>query len=445
MDREYAAQLVKKLCSYTKYYAVVNIEGRNQGVTRFANSEISQNVNQSDVSVTLTLHDGKKEATCSTNVLDDDGLKKLASDTEAMLEVSPPGDFEYVPWRKSTLRKIENDPEITRRYDAKGRVDAVKEGVSGHAAEYTAAGALILEKKLSAYGNSESEADEVLFAELDNVQFNTVITNSVTKADGSGESISHRTDGLKIAEAFSQAKQRAVMGANPITLPGGEYTVVLTPQALGDLAFFVGWSLNAKRVADGMSFASAGPEHIEAPNMGRNISIYDDVNDPRVFPWYFDYEGFKRRPIPLVEKGDVKNLLHDTKTARLMKKGGKPSGHALTNKGMGGFARHMVVLGGYSTQDEIIRGTERGLFISNFHYTNFVNPRSLQVTGLTRNGTFLIENGKITNAVSTMRFTQNLLEAFNNVMAVSRELTTVDAGGWAAVMPSVVIEGFAFP
>jgi predicted Zn-dependent protease len=101
--------------------------------------------------------------------------------------------------------------------------------------------------------------------------------------------------------------------------------------------------------------------------------------------------------------------------------------------------------GGGVSQDDMICATKRGLFISEFHYTNFVNPRALQVTGLTRNGTFLVEDGKITRAVNTMRFTQNLLEAFNNVTALSKDLTVINAGGWAAVMPSAVIEGFCFP
>jgi len=443
MDKNMAVELIKKLTAYTKYYGVVNIKGNRQGVTRFANSEINQNVNQSDLSITLTLYDGKKEATCSTNVLDNEGLKQLVQDTESLLDVTPSGEFDLFTWSPFPLKSAENDRELTTIYDAKGRVETIKEGVAALGSDFVAAGALILEKKMAAYGNSESSHDEILFADLDNVQFNTVVTDTATGADGGAECLSHKVSGLNIGDAFSQAKQRSVLGANPITLDSGGYTVILSPQAVGDLVFYLTWSLNAKRVADGLSFYD--DTAVEASVFGQNINIYDDVNDPGVFPWYFDYEGYERQSIPLIEKGVVKNMLYDNKTAQSMGRGELPTGHAYSNKGLGGFSLHTVMAGGDASQDEMISSTKKGLFISELHYTNFVNPRVLLLTGLTRNGTFLIEEGQITRALSTMRFTQNLTEAFCNVSALSKELTVVNAGGWAAVMPSVKIEGFCFP
>ena len=467
MDRDMAVSLVKKLTSYTKYYGVVNIVGASQGVTRFARSEISQNVNQYDISISLTLHDGSKEATCTTNVLDNEGLKKLAEDTENLLAAAPHSSFSMVPWQRPSMRTAENDDDLAVLYNARGRVEAIKEGVSMLNDNYSAAGALTLERKIAAYGNSESQDDEILFSSLDNVQFNTVVscdaagrsgdagrsdaagrsgtagkpsTSGTSGADGSGECISHKFGGLNIMEQFSKAKRRADLGTNPITIDGGKYTVILTPQAMGDLVFYITWSLNAKRVAEGLSFCNGNLP--KAPAFAENISIYDDVNDPRVFPLYFDYEGHKRRSLPLIEKGNVKNLLFDNKTSQLM--GARQTGHAVSNKGIGGFSLHTVMLGGDSTIDDMIKNTERGLFVSELHYTNFVNPRALQVTGLTRNGTFLIENGKITLAVNTMRFTQNLLEAFNNISALSKELTIINGGGWAHVMPAAKIEGMTF-
>ena len=466
IDADFIAGLIKKLTSSTKYYGVVNIQGSRQGVTRFANSEISQNVNQSDLSVSLTLHDGKKEATCRTNVLDDEGLKQLARDTESLLAVTPEGEYDHMPWKRLELPLIENDKNLTAIYGAKGRAEAIKEGIESlgsPTADFTAAGALILEKKIAAYGNSESSG--ILFAELDNVQFNTVVTNTTTGADGGGECLSHKTGELDIAKAFLEAKHKSVLGANSITLDGGEYTVILSPQAVGDLVFYLTWSLNAKRIIDGLSFCDGTSETIGKTRIfGENINIYDDVNDPSVFPWYFDYEGYKRQPLPLIEKGVVKNVLHDSKTSRLIspvnhiagnitanisghmtEESGKLTGHAYSNKGLGGFSLHTVMAGGDVSQEEMIKNTKRGLLISELHYTNFVNPRALQLTGLTRNGTFLIEDGEIARAVSTMRFTQSLLEAFKNIEALSKEQTVVNNGGWAAVMPAAKIGRFCFP
>ena len=432
MDKQLALDLVKKLTSYTKYYAVVNINGQNRGVSRFANSEISQNVNQSDLQISLTLHDGKKEATSSTNVLDEDSLKKLVKDTENMLAVSPAGEFEVTEWNPPNIKDTENDKTLAEVYNAKGRAEAIKKGVESLDG-LSAAGALVLQKTINAYGNS-SKPEATLFSEFDNVQFNTVV--SCNGADGGGESVSHKASDLNIQGAFLQAKQRALMGANPISLDSGEYSVILTPEALGDLMFFLTWSLNAKRISDGASFLST---LTDKQFFGKNISIYDDVNDSRTFPIYFDYEGNKRQTMPLIESGVVKNILYCNKTAA--KASVQSSGHALSNKGVGGYAMNIVMQGGDSSKDDMIKNTERGLFISEFHYTNFVNPKNALVTGLTRNGTFLIENGKLGKAVNTMRFTQNLLEAFSNVTDLSEELSVVGS----TVVPYAKIKGFKFP
>ncbi|MCL2399278.1 MAG: TldD/PmbA family protein [Defluviitaleaceae bacterium] len=444
MDKDLACTLIEKVKKLTsdKYCSVINIEGTRQNVTRFANSEISQNTNKSDINMSLTLHDGRKEATCGTNVLNDEGLQRLVKDAESLLAISPQGNYEFASWGKPSLHTTESDKELRLIYDAKGRAETIKEGIKDFETDFTAAGALVLENKISAYGNSYS--DEVLFASLDNVQFNTVVTHKPSNADGGGECISHQANQLNIKEAFSHAKHWATLGSdtsNLVTLNGGEYTVVLSPMAVGNLVAFLGWSLNAKRVADGLSFCNSSLSN--APKLGENINIYDDVNDSRVFPWYFDYEGNKRQTIPLIEKGVVKNLLYDNKTAHLL--GAEQKGHAYSNKGNGGASLHTIMLGGDSTQEEVIKSTTRGLYISDFHYTNFVNPCTLQLTGLTRNGTFLIEDGQITKPVTTMRFTQNILEAFTNVEVISKELTVVNDDGWASVMPSIKIERFCFP
>ena len=445
MDKDRASVLIDKVKKLTpsKYYCVVNITGGQQSVTRFANSEISQNTNKSDIHMSITLHDGRKEATCGTNVLNDEGLQRLVNDAESLLALSPQGNFDIFPWEKPALHNAESDKDLRLLYDAKGRAEALKEGIANFEKDFTAAGALILENRIEAYGNSSS--DDILFSSLDNVQFNTVVTHKPSGADGSGECISHRADQLKIFDAFSNAKKISAMGSDTsklVTMSGGEYTVILSPKAVADLVTYLTWSLNAKRVVDGLSFCNRNLS--ETPKLGENINIFDDVNDPRVIPLYFDYEGRKRQSIPLIEKGVIKNILHDNKTANLLNIA-QPTGHAYSNKGYGGLSFHTIMLGGDTTVEDMISDTAKGIFISELHYTNFVNPRTLQITGLTRNGTFLIENGQITRPVTTMRFTQNLIEAFNNVTAVSKDLEVVNAYEWSTVVPALKIERFCFP
>jgi len=445
MNKDQAAELIKKLTSSSKHYSVVNIVGREEAVTRFAKSSISQNVNLSDISVSLTMYDDKKEVTCTTNALDDSGLKQLVDDTERLLYAAPEGEFTPFPLEIEEDNFSSNASTCISSFDAKCRAEAIKEGVEKLPEGFISAGALMLEKKLAAYGNSENS--NIRFSTLDNVQFNTVTTHSISGADGGGECISHQIDEIRqnIPDTFAQAHERAARGANPVTLNAGQYTVILSPVAMGDLMTFVIYSLCAKRVEDGVSFYT--PDIQEAV-FGSNITVKDDVNDPRIFPWPFDYEGHKRQSLSLIEKGAVKNILHDNKTAQRMNM--SLTGHAISNKGLGGLSFHTVMDGGDKSLEEIIQDTSQGIFISELHYTNFVNPRALQITGLTRNGTFLIENGKLSNAVKTLRFTQNLIEALNSVTALSLEQTKVIsswgsfAGGWAALMPAVRIEKFNF-
>ncbi|MCL2015619.1 MAG: TldD/PmbA family protein [Defluviitaleaceae bacterium] len=440
-DKDAALDLINKITSQTKHYAVVNIEGESEGVTRFANSEISQNTNKQDLNVYLTLHDGTKEVTCTTNVLDETSIKKFVQDAENLLAAAPNGDFERFPWQLPGLITQENNDDLAEIYSVRGRADLLKECVEKIGTEYSAAGALTLTNRISAYGNSDSKKD-ILYSNQNNVTFNTVVTHIVGNADGGGEAVSHKVDGLEsaIKAAFVQAKDRAALAINPINVTDKRFTVVLSPAALGDLVLYITLSLNAKRVLDGLSFC--GSDVPTEQIFGKNVTITDDVTNPKLPAKYFDYEGNKRQVLPLIEGGFVKNLIFDNKTAKRMN--AAPTGHAFYNGGYGGYSANTIMTGGETTQDEIIKSVKKGLFISEFHYTNFVNPATMLVTGLTRNGTFLIENGEVTKSVSNLRFTQNIIEAFNNITALSKDLHVINSIG-TALMPSAKIERFAFP
>jgi predicted Zn-dependent protease len=214
---------------------------------------------------------------------------------------------------------------------------------------------------------------------------------------------------------------------------------VLSPLAFGDLLFYAAFLHNAKSVADGYSYAIG---NIGKKVFGENITIRDDIHFPGTKQLYFDYEGNVRKPVTLVDKGVVNALLYDNKTAK--RDNSASTGHAVSGGGQGGYPLNLVVTGGDSSVGEMIAGVERGVYINEFHYSNPVDYRKLQVTGLTRNGTFLIENGKLGPAVTTMRFTQSLIDSLNNVTALSKELRRVD--GWNSVfmIPAARVEGFHF-
>jgi len=434
LNKQEAKAIIEKLSSYTSHYATVNITSSNTGTTRFANSEISQNIVITDTTVSLTLYNGKKEATTSTNVLTDDGLKQLASDAEAMLAHVPDGDYEAFKMNSTPVKTRECTGELAAAFDVKGRAAYVKEGMSHVQEGFIAAGALELTRNAIAVGDSQGAFH---YAAGDQVSFNTVLTHTDGTA-GAGECHSYTSVPDVIGEfKKAQATARAAMGAVSPEL--GAHTVVLSPLAFGDLISFLGFMLGAGAVDTGMSFAAGKLGH---KFFGENLTITDDVNCPSSRPVFFDYEGTPRQTLTLVDKGVVSAFMYDNKLAAKHKTA--TTGHALTNKGRGGYPANLQVAPGDMSLEEIIASTKKGIFINELHYTNFVNPRNLQLTGLTRNGTFIIENGKLTTPISTVRFTESLLDAFNNITAISKERTHIDGRIGLLLAPAARIEGFHF-
>ncbi|MDR1664153.1 MAG: TldD/PmbA family protein [Clostridiales bacterium] len=441
LDKNTAKEMVEKLCGETKFYATVMIENRTQDTTRFANSEISQNVSITDTVVGLTLYDGKKEATCTGNVLTDYGLEKLVKDAEDILRVAPEGEFEAFEPPREYVHETEGNARLHKTFGINERAALIKQGVAKIETGYLAAGALELEHVTSVFGDSKGCFRHSAY---DIARFNTVVTHTASGAAGGGECVSYRDDDINIIAEFQRAQETARRARNPEPVPLGAYTVVLSPLAFGDLMSFVTDMFDAKLVDDGVSFAVG---KLNERVFGENITVRDDVDTAGTQPIFFDVEGNRRQTVRLIENGVVKGFLYDNKTAA--RHGLKSSGHAsfyrvISRKLPGGTPFNIVMDGGENSLAEIIKGTGKGIFINEFHYTNFVNPRTLQITGLTRNGAFLIENGELTKPVSTLRFTQNMTEALNRVTALSRERGKVSVNDAIYIIPAAKIEGFHF-
>jgi len=434
LNKNEAQAIIKKLESMTNYYMMVNIMSGSTGTTRFANSEISQNITITDTTVSLTLYDGKKEATTSTNVLTDDGLNQLVKDAEAMLAYVPEGEYEAFKMSTAPVEERPNSGELVAKFDVNGRAAYVKEGMSHILDGFTAAGALELRRQAVAVGDCHGA---FRYAAYDQVSFNTVVTHA-DGTDGAGECHSY-TNIPDVISEFKKAQATAKAAMGTVSPELGAHTVVLSPLAFGNLVSFMSFMLSAGTVDAGMSFATG---KLGQKFFGENFSLTDDVNCPCSRPVFFDYEGTPRQAVTLVDKGIVSSFLYDNKLAA--KHNATNTGHAFSNKGRGGYGSNMQVAGGDQSLDEIIASTKKGIFINEFHYTNFVNPRNLQLTGLTRNGTFLIEDGKLTTPISTVRFTESLLDAFNNITAISKERTMIDGRMGLLLVPAARIEGFHF-
>ena len=259
-----AKKYIESLTTKTKHYAQVRLYTTENGTTRFANSEINQNVSITDTECLLTLYDGKKEVTVSTNVLTEAGLAQLVQDAEDLLAHVPGGEYEAFAFSQKAIEDApQGDGALAKAFGTTQRAALIKEGLTQVQPGYTASGALTLTKNINAIGDSKGA---FRYAAYDHLNFNTVVTHesgadgagaccSYTDADGAGACCSY-TDAPDIVAQFKKAQETAALGRNPIVSELGTHTVVLSPLAFGDLVYFMTMMLNAKAVDDGRSFAA---------------------------------------------------------------------------------------------------------------------------------------------------------------------------------------------
>ena len=224
-----------------------------------------------------------------------------------------------------------------------------------------------------------------------------------------------------------------------MSLPPGDYPVVLEPYAVVDLLDMLGYlGFSALAVQEGRSFFEPG-KVVGSPL----VTIVDDAEDLAGAPISFDYEGVPKQRVPLVEAGVCGEAVYDAQTAA--RAGRRSTGHGLPAPNpYGPFPLNMIMTAGDASRDELIGGLERGLLVTRFHYTNPVHPKLAIVTGMTRDGTFLVEHGRVVGPVRNLRFTQSYLDALAGVQAVGRERRLLRGFLGASLVPALRIGAFTF-
>ncbi|MBM4044152.1 MAG: TldD/PmbA family protein [Planctomycetes bacterium] len=420
----------------------VLLSDRSKALTRFANNVIHQNVAQADVTVTVRALLGK--STCpsrvgraETNKLDDASLRHAIETSIATARVQE-ADPDLLPLAgPQRYGAVESYVKATAALGPQGRADAVAEGVR-----------LCASKRLKAAGIFANDSGSITlsnsnglfaFQPLTFAQFS--ITAMATDSSGWAEQSSRDVAQIDPCRLAQTAVEKALSSRWPKPLSAGEYDVVLEPAAVADLLGFFSDSFNAQRVQERASFVTG---KLGQRVLGPNITLTDDAYHPLSKGLPFDFEGVPRQRVVLVENGVVRNLVHDRKTAR--KARCQSTGHALPQPTTRGpVPMNLVLAPGDSSLNDMIRQTRRGVLVTHFHYTNFIDRMKLIITGMTRDGTFLIENGKAAAPIRNMRFTESLLKAFSNVALISRD--AVFAGGfWGQgfVAPALKIRAFAF-
>jgi predicted Zn-dependent protease len=226
---------------------------------------------------------------------------------------------------------------------------------------------------------------------------------------------------------------------DPVELPAGDYAVVFDHYAVVDLADWLGYlGFSALAVEEDRSFFEPGKVVASAL-----VNLADDAADPAGTPASFDYEGVPTQRVSLLEAGACRELVHDNQTASRAGRGSTGHGLPAPNP-WGPLPVHMSLAPGETSRDELIGGLERGLLVTRFWYTNVVHPKRVVVTGMTRDGLFLVEGGRVRAPVRNLRFTQDYLAALSGVEAVSRERLALEGFLGTTLVPALRLRSFTF-
>lgn len=432
LNKQASYEVIDKILSYCNYYTMILIMSTEAGLTRFANSQIHQNIYNQDNEITITMYDGKKKTEITTNLLDEESLKQIIIEAEENLKFMPDGEFEMPKLTEPKEICFEDyDNILDEKYSISERTELVKKGIDSLEEGFTAAGSLSLNKIAFAMGNNRGIKR---YAKIGIISLNLVVMHE-SGSSGCVQIDTNKADELNIIESFNKAYSKSKLGINPQTIEPGSHTVILEPLAVSGLLGYISYiGFSARAIQLGMSFLTG---KLGQKVFGENISVVDDYLNPNVVQLPFDFEGNVRQKLNIIEKGVAKEVAYDTATA--IKDNVTTTGHGI---GDGGYPIHLIMEGGNDSYESLIESTKKGVLITKFYYMNIVDPRKAVLTGLTRDGFFLIEDGKIKCGLKNMRFTESMLSAFNNVTGITKERAKTPDMFGVNYLPALKIEDF---
>jgi predicted Zn-dependent protease len=413
----------------------VNITTQWSGNTRFADGSITTSGSVTNTTVTVTVTAGKRQASASTNVLDEASLKRTV-DLAARLAQLAPEDPELMPeLGPQTYTAVNGFSQETAELDAESRAAAIRRAVTAATSAGNAAGQMFTAGYLETNARVVAVAtSRGLFAYHRTTDADFSMTARTPDGTGSGWARTAARDwgGIDTAALGRIAAQKAVASRNPQTIEPGMYTAVLEPQAVTDLIPLLAGALNARNADEGRSPFSKpdGGTRIGEKVADDRVTLYSDPADRGLSSQPFDNQGLPIGRTVWIEKGVLKNLAYTRFWAQ--KQGAQPTGAPLA----GGLA----LVGGSKTTEELIAGCTRGILVTHFFYIRALDPRTVLLTGLTRDGTFLIESGKITRSLKNFRWNESPLLLLNRLEDIGRPEPT-EAG---RMMPALRVRGFEF-
>ena len=431
LSRDEAQSILDKVMNIsTADETEAHVSSYGSSLTRFAENHIHQNVSEDNVHLSVSALLGKKMGAAGTNKLDDESIKKTVASAREIARFAPPDDELLPLLGPQVYRGVQSyDPsvdELTPKDRASGVAEAIemceKNGLRAAGAFYnsTGSGAMATSQGLFAFHQRSS------------VDFSMTAQGDDSTGWAGGEShIRSRVDPGSLSQI---AVEKSLKSREPREIPPGEYTVILEPAAVSVIVFMFS-GFNALAVDEGRSFLAG---KMGQKLLGDNITLISDPYHPLHQGRPFGGDGVPVKRTILLDKGVAANLVYDRLTAK--KHGVEPTGHGRGGRNAyGAYPSNMVMEGGEATLEDMIASTDKGILVTRFWYMRVVDPMKVIVTGMTRDGTFWIENGKIAYGIKNFRFNQNVLDMLNNVEMMSEPTL---AGGM--VVPAMKVSEFNF-
>ena len=436
-SKDEAKQILEKVLRYSKADGCqANLNGTNGGNIRYARNSVSTAGENIDVTLAVQSYFGKKSGVATINEFDDASLEKVVSRSEELARLAPENPEFMEPLTQQTYGEsktyVEATAKITPEYRAQAAANSINPALTK---DVTAAGYLEDSNSFSSLMNTKG-----LFAYNKATGVTFTVTMRSNDGTGSGWVTRDFNDVTKLdtVEASNIAIEKALQSRNPKAIEPGKYTVILEPAASAELMRNMLFGMNARQADEGRSFMSkkGGGTKLGEKIMDERVNIYTDPNniDVPASPWTGD--GQARKKMDIFKNGVVSNLFYDRYWASQKNVAPVP------------FPGNAIMDGGAASVEDMIKDTKRGVLVTRFWYIRPVDPQTQLYTGLTRDSTFFIENGKIKHPIKNFRFNESPVIMLNNLEAVGKQVrVSVDGGpggGANFLIPYMKIRDFTF-
>jgi len=445
LTRDEAQKLSDKLLKLTTYpECSISINDTEQAYTRFANNGITTASFSRRRAVSISVTREGKTGSYSVDEFDDASLTKAMRKAEELASIAPPNPERLAPLGPQEYPTVSDYDEATAIARSPQMIPHVKTIVDASMKQKLVAAGLI--ERTHSIRSIASNAGLFGYHESADSQLTTTIRMADGSSSGWAGQPSTKLSGIDSAKLASTAIEKCLRWKNPQKLAPGNYTVVLEPTAAGDLVRLMTGSFSARGTEEGRTFLSkrGGGSLLGEKVFPEFITLRTDPFDARQpsSPWTGDL--LPTRAITWIDKGTIANLAYDRYWAEKTGKQATPGG-GFGGRGFGGGGESLILEGGNSTLDQLIASVDRGLLITHFWYIRYVNQQTLQQTGLTRDGVFLIENGKITQPVMNFRFLESPVRMLKNTRQLGQAIRVRGLEGGMMIAPALIATDFPLP